>query len=209
MAMKTYPLFMLLDGAPVLVVGGGYVAARKVEALLEAGAQVKVVTIEADQELKDLAANGSIHLELRPYENGEAARYILTIASTDNPGVNTQIANDSRGAGKLVNIVDKPALCNFIVPSVIRRGDLTVAISTGGASPALSRRLREKLEKDLPANAAELLALMAELRSKVSASTADLDERKRILTEAVNGPEFDSFLNGDEIPLKELVQKWT
>lgn len=206
--MRTYPTFLLLEGAAALVVGGGEVAARKVEALLEAGASVTVVSPEISDELRGIEKKNKALVEERAYREGEAADYAVTIAATNDNAVNRLVADDARGAGRLVNVVDAPELCNFIVPSVIRRGELTVAVSTGGASPAVSRFLRERLEKQLPERIAPLLDALGAFRRRIMETVDDPQERKRILTEAVRSPHVETFLDGDEAPLKEYLKQW-
>ena len=206
--MKTYPVFALLEGVRVLVVGGGEVAERKAAALIDAGALVQVVAREACEAMRTLETRGELKIELRDYRAGEAAGYALTVASTDDAETNRQVADDSRGAGRLVNVVDQPDLCNFIVPSVIRKGELTIAISTGGASPALSRRIRERLEKEFPESMSQLIEVLGEFRARIMNTRRSFEERKKIMTDVVNSPEVDAFLSGDEGPLKELLAKW-
>lgn len=206
--MRTYPLFLLLEEKKALVVGGGEVAARKVESLIEAGAIVKVVTKEANEEIKGFADSGLCELEVRPYEEGEAAGYVITIAATNDMETNKAVAFDAESKGRLVNIVDQPELCNFIVPSVIKRGQLVLAVSTGGAAPSLSKRLREILEKVFPESMGALAELLGAFRAKILDTVPDIEERKKIMTQVVNSPEFEKFLGGDEAPLKELLSKW-
>lgn len=204
----TYPAFIILRGTRVLVVGGGDVAERKALALLDAEADVTVVSPDVTPIIEKLAADGKLRLEKRPYRSGEAADYMLTVASTNDPEVNQAVWNDARGAGRLVNVVDKPDLCNFIVPSVVRRGDLTVAISTGGASPATAKWIRERIEILLPERVVSMLDRMGEFRDRVRALIADEEERKRVLTGALNQELVEKFLEGDESPMKEYMSRW-
>ena len=176
--MLTYPVYIILEGRDVLVVGGGDVALRKIESLLEAGARVKAVALDVDERISALAkARPELTVEIRGYLKGEAARYFLIVAATNSEETNKAVASDAAEAGRLVNVVDQPELCNFIVPSVFRRGDLSVAISTGGASPALSRRIRQRLEAAFPERFAVLVELLAELRSELQRTVPDFEER--------------------------------
>ncbi len=141
-----YPIFLKLESVPCLVVGGGAVAARKVRGLLAAGARVTVVSPEAEAELKALAREGSLTWRQRPYQAGDLAGFRLTIAATSSAKVNARVYEEALAQGALVNSVDDPRHSSFFVPSVVRRGLLTLAISTSGAVPYLARRLREHLE---------------------------------------------------------------
>jgi precorrin-2 dehydrogenase/sirohydrochlorin ferrochelatase len=153
-----YPVFLDLSGVSVLMVGGGTIALRKVSSLAEAGAAVTVVAPVVVPELVALAAA----VERRPYEPGEAAGYQLVVTATDDPAVNAQVAADARAAQVWVNSADDPQNCSFILPAVARRGLVTVAVSTGGASPALAGHLRTQIADEVltpaVASAAEELA---------------------------------------------------
>jgi precorrin-2 dehydrogenase/sirohydrochlorin ferrochelatase len=165
--MKTYPLFALIEHRPVLVVGGGVVGERKVRDLLEAGALVTVVSPKLTAGLAELAGQGRI----RHLGNGFTPEHLegmfLVVGATDDPEVNARVSEAARIRGIWVNIADAPDLCTFIVPAQVKRGPLTIAISTGGASPALARRLREDLEAFLGPEYGPYLALLQQVREKV------------------------------------------
>jgi precorrin-2 dehydrogenase/sirohydrochlorin ferrochelatase len=168
--MKTYPIYLIgMERRPVVVVGGGSVAARKVEGLLEAGAQVTVVSPTLTPELGALAEARRIAVIGRPYRQGDLAGAFLVIAATNDADVNQAVWREAEQCGSLVNVVDDPAHCNFITPAIVRRGEVTLAISTGGASPALARRLREQLEVQVDPEYGELASLLAELRPELQA----------------------------------------
>lgn len=150
-----------------IVVGGGSVASRKVAGLLEAGASVTVISPVLDESIQSFAAQGLIRWIARPYQEGDLAGAFLVIAATDDPQVNHAIFAEAEQHHLLVNVVDDPQHSNFILPAQVRRGDLSIAISTGGASPALARRLREKLEAEIAPEYAQLIQLLAELRPKL------------------------------------------
>jgi len=149
------------------VVGGGKVAARKAASLLECGARVKVVAPEVSPEVERLA--GAV-LERRRYEERDLEGMFLAIAATDDPEVNRRVSEDARRLGVPVNVVDSLEASDFIVPSVVRRGDLVIAISTSGHSPALARRLREDLEARYGEEYARLLALVSRVRRRLIAA---------------------------------------
>jgi precorrin-2 dehydrogenase/sirohydrochlorin ferrochelatase len=171
--MLTYPVNLVgLEHRACLVVGGGAVARRKVEGLLAAGARPRVVATEAAAELASLAERGVVDLALRPYEAADLEGAFLVIAATDDPELNRSIAAEAMARGALVNAVDDADASNFIVPAVVRRGELTIAVSTGGASPALARRLREKLEAQFGPEYEQLVGLLAELRPEIMGQCA-------------------------------------
>lgn len=176
--MDYYPAFLDLRGRNCLVVGGGAVAERKVESLLECGALVKVVTREATSALAELARSGSIELCLRDYISDDLLGIFLVIAATDDPTVQARIGSEAKERGLLVNVVDDPANCTFIVPAVARRGELSIAVSTGGRSPALAARIREKLEGLFGPEYEEWVDLLGQLRETLALRFPDAEERK-------------------------------
>jgi len=143
--MGNYPVCLEMAGRRCLVVGAGAVAERKVNGLLEVGARVTVVGPSATERLLDWARAGRIGLTLRAYGADDLAGHSIVFAATDDGLINAEVARDARAAGVLINAADDPAHCDFILPAVLTRGDLTVAVSTGGASPALARVVRDEL----------------------------------------------------------------
>ncbi|HLQ76041.1 MAG TPA: bifunctional precorrin-2 dehydrogenase/sirohydrochlorin ferrochelatase, partial [Terriglobia bacterium] len=139
-----YPVFIRLENRPVLVVGGGEVAERKVDSLLEAGATVTVVSPEATRQLREHADSGRITLQRRGFTPSDMDSASLVITATDDPATQREVVSIARAKGVLINTVDKPELCDFILPAILRRGDVTLAISTSGKSPALAANLRER-----------------------------------------------------------------
>ncbi len=169
--MALLPIFVEVQSRPVLVVGGGEVAQRKVEALVEAGARVTVISPRLTPRLAQLAARGTIRHLARRYQPGDLTGFTLVYGATDDPGVHRQLAVEARSRGAMLNLADQPHLCDFIVPAVVRRGELVVAISTGGSSPALASRLRRQFETILGPEYELLLAIMQEARKRLHAST--------------------------------------
>lgn len=161
-----YAVNLDLAGRPVLVVGGGRVAARKVAGLLRADA---VVTVVAPEAVAEIADDPDVRWHQRPYQRGEVASYRLAVTATDDPAVNAQVATDGDTAGVFVNSADDPENCSFTLPAVARHGDIQIAISTNGRSPALSRWLRKRYERELGAGYDQLLDLLAEVRAEVRA----------------------------------------
>jgi len=158
-----YPVNLDLRNRRVLVVGGGRVAARKVIGLLRCGAEVSVVAPEAVPEIAD---DPDIRWFARPYQRGEVASYRLAVTATGDTEVDRQVTLDGDRAGVWVNSADDPQNCSFTLPAVARRGDLQIAISTAGRSPALSRWLRRRYEHEISAGYEQLLDLLAEVRSE-------------------------------------------
>lgn len=162
-----YPVFMDLRGRRCIVIGGGDVALRKVNALLECGARVQVISPEICDGLNSLARQGKVTVTTREYALGDLAGALLAIAATGDEETNRRVAAEAEKNHIPVNVVDEPALCSFIVPSVVRRGDLTLAVSTGGQSPALAHKVRTNLEKEFGEEYAELTRLTGEVRREL------------------------------------------
>jgi len=165
--LKYYPVFWDINGKKCVVVGGGEVAARKVERLLDCGAKVYVVSPVLNPELDDLRDAKRIEYVNDEYKTEYLNGAILVIGATDNEKVNAAISGDAKNRGIPVNIVDDPQKCDFILPSLVERGDLTIACGTGGTSPALARMLREELETAYGEEYATLLNILGQLRGKM------------------------------------------
>jgi len=168
--MGLFPLFVELEGRPCVVLGGGAVAERKVTALLAVGAVVHVVSPALSPALAALAAAGRIAHVARPYADGDLAGATLAFAATDDGAVNAAVAREGRARRVWVNAADDPAHCDAILPAVLRRGPITVAVSTGGASPALARAVRERLEDSLPEAWGALAEVAAATRRELRAA---------------------------------------
>ena len=165
--MRYYPVFLDLAGKPVVVIGGGKIAHQKMENLLKAGAQVTVVSPDLSEEMTDLAAEARFRHVKRDYEPGDLEGYILAFVATDDRSVNATVAREGKERGVWVNAVDDPPYCDFIMPGIAQRGDLIVAISTSGRSPAMARKLREELQEFLTEDYALMLELAAETRAEL------------------------------------------
>lgn len=167
MAQSYYPVALDLEGKRCLVAGGGTIATDKVEGLLVAGALVAVVSPTVSPRLDELAAERRITLHRRPYRREDLEGVFLAYGATDSLEVNAAITADARSRGVLVNAVDDPPNCDFFAMAIVRRGDLQIAISTNGLSPAFARWLREKLEETLPSEYSDLLAVLADVRREI------------------------------------------
>jgi siroheme synthase-like protein len=170
-----YPIFLDLKGRPVLVVGGGNVAEGKVKGLLAADAKVTVVAPDISEMLRGLVASGQVRHTRREYESSDLEGHALCFVATDDGAINARVAADSRERGVWVNAADDPANCDFILPAVVRDGRVVVAASTGGASPAMARRLREELTAFLDEDYAPLTDLLTEIRAEVRAAGLSVD----------------------------------
>ncbi|HYZ99886.1 MAG TPA: bifunctional precorrin-2 dehydrogenase/sirohydrochlorin ferrochelatase [Acidimicrobiales bacterium] len=174
-----YPVNLVVDGRPCLVVGGGTVARHKVRGLVEAGAKVTVVAPDLDPGIAELSSQGVV-TEARPYRRGEAADYRLVVAATGDPVVNQQVYDDAEAAGVWINSADDPERCTAILPARLDRGRLTVTVSTAGHSPAVASWLRDRLADQLGPEYDALIGLLSEERRRVrdqGRSTEGLDWR--------------------------------
>jgi precorrin-2 dehydrogenase len=165
--MEYYPIFLSLVGRRCLVVGGGQVAERKAGGLLRAGAAVTVVSPRLTERLHRLAEEKTLSHVAREYRAGDLAGYQLAFAVTDDPQTNKRVYDEAQESGIWINTADDPAHCDFILPSVLRRGELQVAVATGGASPALARAIREELERYFTEDYAILSEIVAEVRREL------------------------------------------
>ena len=165
MSRPYYPVFFDLVGRPVLVIGGGRLALEKVNGLLAAEAQIAVVAPTLNEELASLRDCGRIEHLAREYESGDMCGRAIVMAANDDPSANASLHADARSAGVPLNAADDPSHCDFILPAVVRQPPLTLAISTGGGSPAVARRVREELSDYLDADTSTLAELVAEVRA--------------------------------------------
>ncbi len=184
--MSYYPIFIDLQGKKVIVVGGGTVAQRKIETLLEYGAAIHVIARQLTPTLNEYVEEGKMKLLGREFRESYLNGAFVVIAATDDPLMNRQISENAREKGLLVNAVDQPSDCNFIVPSILRRGDLLIAVSTSGKSPALAKKVRETLEKKFGSEYELLLILMGHLRKEILSRGLSQDENMRIFHDLVD-----------------------
>lgn len=173
-----FPMFMKLDGRQCLVVGAGKVGESKIEGLLEIGARIRVVTLEATPQVREWARLGRIELTLRSYAITDLEGVFLAVVATSSRSLNEWIYRDAQQRGVLCNVVDVPDLCDFFYPSVVRRGDLQIAVSTAGQSPSLAQKIRQQLEKQFGPGYASWVAELGETRKLILAS--DLDRERKL-----------------------------
>jgi len=192
--MKYFPFFMELSKQSILLIGGGEVAERKLDLLLKANASVTIVSPEFTSYIEELFVNKNIN-PVKDYYNIKyltSASFAFVIAATNDESLNEQIAKDANDNKILVNVVDKPKICDFIFPSILERGPITVAVSTGGASPVLARMLRTKLETMIPGAYGRLAKIVSENRIPV---------RKKLVNSKSNGIFWEQMLNGKFLEL--------
>jgi|TARA_B100001971_G_scaffold60140_1_gene55226 siroheme synthase-like protein len=164
---RYYPVFIDVTERTCVVIGGGAIGQEKVEKLLESDAEVLVISPVVNQKVRDMADAGQVTWEQREYKPGDLAGAFIAIAATDDNTVNRQIAAEAQERNVLLNVVDVTHLCTFIAPSVARRGEVTIATSTGGASPALARTFREKLTGSRILEYADLAPVLASARAEL------------------------------------------
>jgi siroheme synthase-like protein len=165
--MGYYPVFLEMKDRRCVVIGGGAVAERKVEGLVAAGANVTVISPGITDGLKELLKQGAIRHVARKYQAGDRAGYDLVFVATDNSEINASVSSEARSLRIWVNSADDPDHCDFILPAVIRRGDLAVAVSTGGVSPAVTRAIREELDEYFHADYARFVQIAGEVRKEL------------------------------------------
>ena len=184
--MKYYPVCLEITNRKCLVVGGGAVGTRKVKSLVDCGATVTVVALTASDELERMAAAGVITLEKRAYTDTDMTGVFLVFGATSDMSLNNRISREAEERGILCNIADVPKACNFILPSVVQRGDLQIAISTSGKSPAFARHLRKTLENRFGSEYDDFLRLMGLIRDKLLAEEHAPEAHKPLFERLVN-----------------------
>jgi siroheme synthase-like protein len=202
-----YPAILDIAGRRALVVGAGRVGEGKIAGLVNAGAAVKVVTLTATPQVRRWADDRAIELELRPYESSDLDGRFLVIAATEDNDTNVRVFEDAEQRQMLCNVVDVTHLCNFILPSIVRRGDLAIAVSTGGASPALARRIRIALGQCYGDEYAVAMELLGSLRAELKGLYPDPEDRKVIFERIVYSELMDLVRAGDAEAIEAWVQR--
>jgi len=179
--MDLFPIFLKIAAHPCIVIGAGHLAESKIESLRAAHARVTVIAPQGTKRIAELAAEGEIEWHRREYASGDLTGNFLVIAATNVPAVNRAVHHEATGKNILCNAVDDPPFCDFYFPSVVRRGDLQIAISTAGASPALAQKIRKDINAQLPLDAGDWLTDLGNLRREVVAAEPLNEERKWLL----------------------------
>lgn len=202
-----YPISLQLQDQPCVVIGGGKVAEGKVEGLLAAGARVTVVSPDLTPHLRGLIDQNEIEHIARSYRTGDLSGAFVVICATDQPEVNHQVWQEASAYGQLVNVVDDPPRCNFIAPAILRKGDLTIAISTAGKAPALAVRLKERLQQGIGPEYERFLELAGQLREPLAQRVPDFETRKALWYELVDSYALDLLAQGDEPAALEVISE--
>ena len=203
--MNYYPVLLDLKDKKALVVGGGKVAERKIETLLSCGALIRLVSRELTANLELLVENGDVlHVGDR-FKEQDLDEVFLVIAATDDKKLNRRVSEASHKRGLLVNAVDQPADCNFIVPSIVKRGALLVAISTSGKSPALAKKIRRELESQFGYEYGVFLALMGELRGEILSLGLPSAENSRIFHEIVDSDILNAIASKQWVRVESIL----
>lgn len=205
--MDFLPIFLNLKHRHCTVIGGGEVAARKVALLLQAGAEVTVIAPELGTTLSRSAQHKEVAHVAKPFETGQLAESVLIVAATNDRSVNESVAREAGRLNVPVNVVDTPDLCTFVMPSIIDRSPVMVAVSTGGASPVLGRLLRQKLETTIPASYGQLARLAKAFREKVKRKFASGDDRRMFWEKVLEGPIAEMMIAGKEKQATTALEK--
>jgi precorrin-2 dehydrogenase / sirohydrochlorin ferrochelatase len=207
LATPFYIACLRLTGRRCVVVGGGDVGLEKVEGLLACDGDVTLVAPEAHPELAQLALEGSIQWERREYEPSDLAGALIAIAATSDTDVNIRVFEDAEARAMLVNVVDVPPLCNFILPAIVRTGPLAVAISTAGASPALAKRMKREISDMFGEEYATLAILLNDARGWAKSTLPTYQDRKEFFESIVNGePDPIELLRAGDVPaVRDLI----
>ena len=203
--MRYYPVNLDIRNRKCLVVGGGSVGTRKVMTLLDCGAKVTVVSNEVIGKLYKLADNGDIVLKKRPFQISDLDKMFLVIGATDNPELNLQIHTEAERVGMLCNIADRPEVCNFILPAIVNRGDLIIAISTSGKSPAFAKMMRKNLEKEFGTEYAEFLQLMGGIRNKLLNQDHEPEAHKPLFEKLIQRDLVKMIKDRDIVAINSLL----
>lgn len=206
-----YPAFLDLKDQRCLVVGGGRVAEKKIGSLLEAGAEVVSIAEDFSKGILELEKRNAVRLETRKIRGGadlarDLENVFLVVAATTSCRLNAQIYDECRKRNLLVNVVDDPAHSNFITPSILRRGQLAIAVSTGGASPEFSKTVRQRLESSFGSEYGSFLEFMSRERKKIMRWVKDQNRRKKLFRDLVRSGLLDLFKKGDRRAIREKYE---
>ncbi len=201
MGMNTaplFPMFLKLAGRNCLVLGAGSVGEQKIRSLLDCGGQVRVVAPTASAAVQEWAHRGSLTWVQRPFESADLDGVFLVVAATSSVDVNHAIYHEAQARGILCNVVDDPPHCNFYYPAVVRRGQLQIAISTAGLSPALAQRIRKQLEGEFPPVYASWLEELGSRRESLFSAGGDPEHRRRLLHQLATREAFVEFIRSNQ-----------
>ena len=202
-----YPVYIQMKDQPCTVIGGGKIAEGKVEGLLAVEAIVKIISPELTPRLQELAQQKHITYIPRAYQPGDLTGAFMVICATDLAEINHQVWQEASANRQLVNVVDDTPRCNFIAPSILRKGDLTIAISTSGKAPALAIRLKERFQREIGPEYERFLELAGELREPLAQHVPDFETRKALWYELVDSEILGFLARGDESSAREMISQ--
>ncbi len=205
--MRYYPINLDIKNRKCLIVGGGAVGTRKVDTLLECGARVTVVSPEPTPRLTRLASEAAITLKKRSYRSDDITGMFLVIGATDDESLNRKVSKDAERAHILCNIADRPEVCNFILPSIVRRGDLVITVSTSGKSPALAKHLRQQLEAQFGPEYADFLLLMGAIRKKLLSQAHEPEAHKGLFHKLIDSHILNLMHAGKKEAVNAILYK--
>lgn len=200
-----YPVYIEMRDQPVVVIGGGKIAEGKVDGLLAAKAHVTVISPDLTPHLRELVDQDQVRYLARTYQPGDLTGAFMVICATDRADINHRVWQEATTNHQLVNVVDDTPRCNFIAPSILRKGDLTIAISTSGKAPALAVRLKERLQRELGSEYERFLELAGELREPLARHIPDFETRKALWYQLVDSEILDVLADGDETAAREII----
>ena len=201
-----YPICLDVSGQTCVVVGGGEVAERKTESLLECQARVRLVSPSITPALRNLVAKGTIEYWAQTFDPECLQGAVLVIAATNDCRINEQISIEGRKRGLLVNVVDRPECCTFLVPAVVRRGPLVISVSTGGSSPLLAQQICKEIEKIYGAEYARIVSSFGVLRRRLKNSLEDPESRRAVMRKLLAEGIIDVIREGREDQVEERVK---
>jgi precorrin-2 dehydrogenase / sirohydrochlorin ferrochelatase len=202
-----YPIYVQLNEQPCVVIGGGKIAEGKVDGLLAANAKVKIISPELTPHLNDLVKQDQIEYAARNYQAGDLTGAFMVICATDQTDINHQVWQEASANQQLVNVVDDTPRCNFIAPAILRKGDLNIAISTGGKAPALAVRLKERLQKEIGPQYERFLELSGQLREPLVQHIPDFETRKKLWYELVDSDILELLSQDNEAAALDLISE--
>ena len=207
-----FPMFMKLAGRQCLVVGAGKVGEPKIGGLIDTGASVQVVAIEATGQVREWADEGKIDLQMRPFEARDLAGKFLAVVATASNSLNKIIYGQAQRRGVLCNVVDVPEYCDFFYPAVVRRGDLQIAVSTAGQSPSLAQKIRQQLERQFGEGYGEWVEQLGETRRLILASYLEKETKLELLHSLASREAFEAELakvrvEGEKLTMSKLTAK--
>ena len=202
-----YPIYVQLNEQSCVVIGGGKIAEGKVDGLLAANAKVKIISPELTPHLHDLVKQNQVEYVARHYQVGDLTGAFMVICATDQTEINQQVWQEASANRQLVNVVDDIPRCNFIAPAILRKGDLNIAISTGGKAPALAVRLKQRLQEEIGPQYERFLELSGQLREPLARHIPDFETRKKLWYELVDSDILELLSQDNESAALDLISQ--